>query len=358
MKKILPLAVIFGLSLNSCLFDSDEKKEETQSTQGVLLWTTDFDAGELRWIHNDSVSATVLSFNNDARLISSEGMVFVLERYGADNLVRIDPTHLPASSAVLYQVPLADYANPADVAVQEDQGWLLTNAKLYAFDVSTGSLQDSIDLSIFAQEGAINPNADKVKIYGDTLVVMMQRLAVDYSIPSPGLLAIYDRKTLQLLDTLTLLGYNPQGMALHGSRLLVGSVGDMMGANEGMVRGVESVDLKTWKSTMLVDAEELTGGVHSFDWDTQRNRLYVSVYKAWGYAPLAIVDAESGDVLTKTVEGISDSEGGIYVDALSGTVYVGDRSESGSVWMLSKDSETFESLFTGDMLPPNGFTSY
>jgi hypothetical protein len=341
------------LSLAACDSTSSDDNSQEATTQALVLdFTSDLSTGELRWMSADSsaLSKGTLSFNQDSKLAVAGSTLFVLERYGADNLSCVDLTKIGEDDAVI-QTALADGANPYDAVVVDDQGWLVLNSTSYLqkFDPSDCSLDAKVDLSAYQQKGEVGPHASKILVTGDTLLVVLQRLK-SYTPDLPGLLVRLNAQTGKVIDTLQLLYHNPSDALLYNGKLIVASSGNTMDTKtQDNTRGIEIVDLATGKTTSLVDGVKLGGGAALIALDEANEILYTSVYVAWGTQPVKAVDLAKKTVGT-AIDGIGDSSGEIYFDNKAGLLYVGDRT-TGTAALKIYDGSKLSSV-ASDALPP------
>lgn len=109
----------------------------TGTDKRILLTETDYTSGHLGEIKN-GVYSKKLDINSDSYIVTVGTDIFVLERSGADNLMKISPSY-----AVEYQNALTDSYNPYALTIVNGIGYLLSYefATLNTFTVSTGILK-------------------------------------------------------------------------------------------------------------------------------------------------------------------------------------------------------------------------
>lgn len=357
MKKINPLLIIFAALIIAGCGDSgtSSKSDDIQNGNLVFTFLSDFTTGELRWFSPESLqlSKSSLALNQDSKLIAGDSALFVLERYGADNLVRIDPKKLPKTEAVLYQVSLETGANPSDlVLVDSKTAWLSLEGSPLLIKIKTedGSQISSIDLSDFAYSGALSPNLVDLDLSGDTLFALIQRLD-SYLPKAPGLVIILSLETGAFLDSIPLKTMNPSAMGFAGGTLYVGTQG-IYNANYGFdadsLRGIEKVDVTSKKSELVVSGKELGGGIQTLSFDAKKQIAYINVYTGFMDSKIVSVDLKTGKV--STIENVGDSSP-IYFDSQNETLWIGDRKSSEIFGMNGK------SVSASNILPPYGFAS-
>ena len=298
----------------------------------AYVFGSDYTSGELRWVINNKISEDKLPFNQDSKIIPVDGNLFVLERYGADNLALVDM----ATNTVKWQIDLGANANPSDlVKANKDEVWLALDgeAKFVKVAVKDGKITKTVKTEAFAQAEGQSPHLVDFEVSGDTLFALFQRYTAEgwtTSYPAPGLLAMYKLSDGTLLDTIGLAKKNPIAMGFAKGKLYVGSMAeynDNWGTDADDARGIEVVDFAKKTSSMVVDGVKLGGGIYAFVVDAKNAIAYASIYKVGGNVPVAKVDLASGSV--EFVSGIPDAEGSLAVDA-AGVLYVGDRSYGAS----------------------------
>ncbi len=318
------------LSLSACGSDSTgsgNDSDETASTGLLLDFATDYASGELRWMSLDSSSLAIgsMPFNSDSRIAVHGKNLFVLERYGSDNVNCIDLSHIGEPSAVR-QVELEDGANPYDAAVAGGKGWLALWGVNYvqAFDTSSCALGIKIDLSAYGQTGEVGPHAAVAVASGDTLMVLLQRLKA-YEPDKSGLLVRIDARTSSVLDTISLLYRNPVAAIVREGKLIVASSGSLMGASTlDATRGVEIVDLATKTTRSLADGVALGGGASAIALDSKQGVLYVSVFAAYKNQPVKPVNLSTG-MVGAALPNVADSFGELAFDSVTARLFIGDR---------------------------------
>ena len=120
MKKSLLLVTLAAAvaALSGCS-DSEGSSSGGGNESGAtkIYWVaSDYSTGELRAAVDTAETALALEVYQDSKVVSFDGAVFVLERMGADNVVRIDPE----TDEVLYQESLGAGANPYDIVAADD----------------------------------------------------------------------------------------------------------------------------------------------------------------------------------------------------------------------------------------------
>ncbi len=293
------------------------------AASGILALTTNFQIGSFAVAPLDdpaAMSADLGQTHGDAVGRVQAGAVYILNRYGADNIQRIDPA---AGFATLWQCSVGNGANPHDFAqVAPDKAYVTRYemASLAIVDPSTspdcgGFLRGEIDLSVFADADTV-PEMDQMVVVGEHLFVSLQRLDRRTFEPTEtSLLAVIDTRTDLIVDVdpavpgpqaIALAGRNPfaetKGLPLDPltGKILVASAGNFGDLGDG---GIEMVNPATFESEgFLVTAAALGGNINDFV-VAGAGRGYAVVTDAHFENALVRFDPSSGAVLARLLEG-------------------------------------------------------
>jgi len=192
----------------------------------------------------------------DVVLRAAGGQVYALNRFGADNLQRLDPA---TGLTTAYQVSMGSGSNPHDVA--------LVNGRLYVtrygatslrvVDPTDGSELATIDLAAFADPDGI-PEMDQMALWRGQLLVTLQRLDENtfFSPTDHSTVVVIDPATNQVTGSFDLQGVNPASrLAADGNHLYVTTTGSF-GVADG---GIERLDDDLTGSTTVVTGKALGG---------------------------------------------------------------------------------------------------
>ena len=355
MKKFLTLTAASALALYmaACSDNSTSADDDPLKPGSVYVFGSDYKTGELRWVSEDGVSEDSKEFNQDSKIVGIDGNLFVLERYGADNLALVDVS----DNKVKWQKDLGDGANPSDVVkANKDEVWVALEgaAKFVKVAVKDGKITKTVETKKFNQGKASTPNLVDFEVSGDTLFALFQR-SENYAYPAPGLLALYKLSNGDLLDTIKLAKKNPMAMGFANGKLYVASQGEYneaYGTDADDKRGIEVVDFGKKKTSMVVDGKKLGGGVYAFAVDPE-GVAFAAIYKGFGDVPLAKVDLSEKSV--KTVSEVSDVEGSLVFDDVDGVLYVGDRGSKGGLYSYD-GKKAIKMDAPKDMLPVYNIT--
>lgn len=195
------------------------------------------------------------------------GLIYVVNRYQADNIQILDPSN---SFHTVRQFSVGNGTNPQDIAVVSPTKAfvsLLNAPYLLVVNPSNGTLTDSISLAPFA-DGDGNPEAARMWIYGagSRIFVALQRLQ-DFAPVGTSYIAVIDGDADTVLDVnrdtpgvqaIQLVGTNPNSdlaWDATGHRLLVCSIGNY-GVLDG---GVEAIDPDTYQDLGFETTESQLG---------------------------------------------------------------------------------------------------
>ena len=316
---MLATASSLALYMTACSDNSTSADDDPLKPASVYVFGSDMKSGELRWVNEDGVSDKSLQFHQDSKIIGIDGNLFVIERYGADNLALVDASE----NKVEWQVELDDGANPSDVVkANKDEVWVALEgaAKFVKVSVKDGEVVKTVKTDGFNQGKASTPNLVDFEVSGDTLFALFQRSENYAAYPAPGLLAMYKLDNGDLLDTIKLAKKNPTAMGFANGMLYVGSQGDYATTDS---RGVEVVDLAKKKSSVVIEGKSLDAGLFAFAVDPD-GVAYGAVLKKYG-EDVPLVKINLSEKTVKTVEGVTVVGGSLVFDDVDGVLYIGDR---------------------------------
>lgn len=143
----------------------------------AFVVTTDFSTGGLSAIDltTRTVTPDVQSVFSDARARFFDGLIYVVNRFGQDNLQVIDPG---LGYSTIHQFSTGNGSNPADVMVISPHKAFVTlyeRPDLLVMDPTTGAYLDTVPLGGFADADGI-PEMDHMARFGHRLFVSLQRL--------------------------------------------------------------------------------------------------------------------------------------------------------------------------------------
>lgn len=238
----------------------------------AFITTTDYSTGSSSVIHLDGSHTTeinVTGIHSDAVARFFQGLLYVVNRMGGDNIHVLDPSD---DYSTLRQFSVGTGSDPHDIAfVSETKAYVSrgNETELLIVDPSSGSHIGTIDLSSFSDADGI-PEMDCMILIGDLLFVSIQRLdRNNYWLPvAPSYLAVIDTNADTLYDCdpgspgvqpVELTGTDPFGeihFDPYTGFIYLTTVG-WWGMQDG---GVELVDPNSLESTGFMLTESAAGG--------------------------------------------------------------------------------------------------
>jgi hypothetical protein len=229
---------------------------------------TDFMTGTLGVVDlaTRAVTPDAADINSDAVSRWYNGLVYVVNRYGGDNIQVIDPS---AGYATLRQFSVGNGSNPQDIAfVSPTKAYVSRygSPSIAIVNPATGGSLGSISLAPFADSDGLPEMARMVRV-GRWLFVACQRLT-GFQPTNPSVIAVVDTQADTVFDADPLTpGVQAIPLTLRNpvttfefdrtrTRLLIGCVG-AIGALDG---GVEAIDPVALTDLGPVATEAVLGG--------------------------------------------------------------------------------------------------
>ena len=168
----------------------------------AFVFETDYTTGSL-----SSVDVTprtkhcnIASVHSDARLRYYNGRLYVVNRFGADNIQVVDP----ATGSTVLQFSVGNGANPYDIAFASPTKAYVTryeSSDLWIVNPQTGAHTGTIALAAFADADGI-PEMDHMITVGPLLFISLQRVdrAHGFVATDTSLVAVVDTRTDALVD--------------------------------------------------------------------------------------------------------------------------------------------------------------
>lgn len=251
--------------------------------------------------------------------------VFVINRFGGDNVQILDPDQ---NFRTVAQCSTGNGSNPQDLAFRNGRiGYVTLLARPYLLRVNlrpggdcTDFVQNQIDLSAYADRDG-SPEAAQSAVVDGVLYVALERLE-NFSPVVPGTLLRIDTNTDLITGALELSGANPFGMTkgllTRGDTMYIVEVG-AFGVLDG---GIEAIDLRSFRSLGWVAREEDLGGDVTDLVIVSDSLAYAIVSLEDFSTALVAFDPTTGRVLRTVLrqDGLSDIE----LDA-QGQLFVAER---------------------------------
>lgn len=206
--------------------------------------------------------------HSDARVRTYGAQVFVVNRFGADNITVLDG----GTSAFVRQFSVGNGANPYDIAFASGTQAYVTryeSSALWVVNPSTGAQTGTVSLAALADADGI-PEMDRAIVVGPLLFVSLQRVdrTNGFQPTDTSLVAVVDTRTNTLVDcdaarpgvqgiVLPLTNpVTPFVLDVARSRLYLGCVGSYGVADGGIV----AIDPVTLTAAGVVAPESALGG--------------------------------------------------------------------------------------------------
>ncbi len=243
------------------------------ATDFAFVTTSDFITGNasVLWLTSPiTVDCNVRPLHSDAVARYFNGYIYVVNRFGADNIQILDPEN---GFSTICQVSMGAGSDPHDIMVLGPNKAYVTRYNtnvIWIIDPALCAQTGSIDLSSLADADG-KAEIDMMCRVGNRVFVTVQRLDRDspgWPPVGPGYVAVIDAATNALVDTnpiapgvqpIALEGKNPFSdieLDPYGGELYVSCVG-LWGLRDG---GVESIDPNGLHSNGIVFTENAAGG--------------------------------------------------------------------------------------------------
>jgi flagellar hook capping protein FlgD len=246
----------------------------------AFVLTTDFSTGKLSVANLDTRAVTkdVASVHSDAVMRWYGGLLYVVNRFGQDNIQVIDPA---LGYSTIRQFSTGNGSNPQDICFASPTKAYVTRyelADLLIVNPATGASLGVIPLGAFADADGIPEMAHMVRV-DKRVFVAIQRLDrnAGYQPTDRSVIAVIDAVADTVLDAdpiapgkqaIALTGKNPYttfGFDRETTRLLIGCAG----AYTMLDGGIEYVDPVGMKSLGYAITEAALGGdVGDIAWNT------------------------------------------------------------------------------------------
>ena len=254
------LAAVFALALLASPAAAAETK--------AFVVCTDFMTGSLGVadLATRAVTPDAAEIGSDAVARWYDGLLYVVNRYGGDNIQVIDPS---AGYATLRQFSVGNGSNPQDITfVSPTKAYVSRygSAAIAIVNPATGGSLGSISLAPFADGDGLPEMARMVRV-GRWLFVACQRLT-GYQPTNPSVIAVVDTQADTVFDVdpvtpgiqaIPLTFRNPVTtfeLDRTRTRLLIGCAG-AIGALDG---GIEAIDPVALRDLGPVATEAALGG--------------------------------------------------------------------------------------------------
>jgi hypothetical protein len=346
--------VAAGVPLFTGCFENPQNTDRTGDAIRLFITESDYQSGQLEWMSTagNTVSLSNLSIYSDASLTSYDGYLYILERFGADNIIKFDPSKND-KDGVVYQIHLGDNRNPQDMEfVSADKAYISLNnvPQITIFNPTSGKVVSSIDIAsyTFMPDSNAGPCAGDMQLVGSDLYVMLQRRN-GFNPGAPTLLLKINTETDEITDTIACTFKNGHAMAYADGALYLSNPGSPYETGDG---GIEKVVLSSKEVRTIIDETDLGGNPNQII-HKHGSRFYVVNYISWKNTKVVEIDMASGEI--STLPEIKDAFGGMYYDTIDGKLYVGERDtvEMG-IRVFENNEQVGSPVKSGTSLPPTG----
>ena len=325
----------------------------------VFVGETDFQTGLLERINtvSNEVTGDGIAVYSDATVKQYSGYVYILERMGADNVIKYNPEE-DGSDAVMYQVHLGDNWNPQDIEFVNDTKAYIANMnepKITVFNPEEGSVVENIDISAYTvnPDSNTSPYAKAMALSEGKLYVLLQRRD-GFNPAKTSLILTVDTESDEVMedDTISCSFKNGYDIIAVDGALYVTNPGSSMASDDG---AIEKIDLESGEVSTVITEEDLGGSPNQIV-HKEGTRFYVQNYVGWTDVEVVEIDVEDGEVI-EVLDDVTDAFGGIAYDNDGERLYVGERDASEVGVKVFKDNELIGSAIkSSGSLPPSCIT--
>jgi DNA-binding beta-propeller fold protein YncE len=347
MKKNMVMASatfgsLFLVAIAGCDFSAAPTQQQ-KPDRGLIVATTvsstitSGNIGTLDVMDNTAYK-NLLSMHTDTRVATYNGSIYVLEKYGKDNVLKIHGSVI-CKDSISYETNIGQAVNISEIAFVSDEKAYITqnmDSDLVVFNPATGTIIKRISLARFntyaGTDSAVPiPYMYNARIHGEKLYVSCERLKKDPGsydlLPSDtSLIAIVSVATDTIIGCIKLIKKNPFDMDIIGNKMYVVCTGSYNDSTDG---SIECIDLATDKNTGIVALETPFKGSISGITVVSETKAFIAVVKeakSFTNYHTAIVDLNliTGEI-GQEVQGIGNAFGGVVFTGAY--LYVGDRSD-------------------------------
>ncbi|NBX92331.1 MAG: hypothetical protein EB078_04775 [Proteobacteria bacterium] len=263
--RFLTINFISALALTGCGVKWGMPTVElTKSSRALLVAASDYQTGSLVRLDIERHTANLkyAPIHSDAIVVSFPQVpdIFVINRLGADNIQRIDPT----TGTTLAQWSVGIGANPQDMWVYGDYAYVsfLQKSYLLKMNLKTGETITKIDLSSYADSDGFPESARMADVDG-RLWIQLQRLNQEknYAPANSSQIVVVDPDQDRVIQTIDLRASNPTTpFKMTGDEyVLVGESG-YVGSESRLDGGIEKIDTRNYQSLGFITTELQLGG--------------------------------------------------------------------------------------------------
>lgn len=299
-----------------------------EPSKELFIFETDFSTGGVSKIDGKGQYSSLLSVYDDASIYSYKGSIYILEQYGADNIVKLNSTY----TGIEYQKHLIDNANPHDIAfINDNKAYVACNkySQLLIVNPVDGSIVDSIDIGAFAYKETDTtntiPNAEDIILKDGFAYVSLQRRDGFSAVGKTWILKINTIND-SIVDTLKCSYPNGGKMILVDNSLYIPNKGGYQDITDG---GIEKIDLLSGTISILTSEASLGWNITGLTL-IDGNRAVASCVNydaSWNKTLLsAVLDLSTG-LIVDTLDQVTEIGSAIF-DAEKSRLFVAERDNS------------------------------
>ncbi len=357
-----------SLFISFCGFN--ESKNEKSESKKPLNPLSDW--GEIYVLESDSLSGQLLSKFMDSttfgksslkvhpfsKLYKNKGTLYILEKKGADNLIRLNVTP-EAKDVMVYKTHLREGGNPSGIAFyNKNKAYISLEdvPEVLVFDLITGKVLKSIDLSPYIYQpdtgvAARSPHAVDICLARGMVYVLLQRRQNEQGLPSgPSQIVSINPLSDTIEGEFPLNSYNGQKLIADSVVLYVSSIGKGQWGELGDGGGIQKIDLLKGSSQTIVTDTDLGGDPMSMvkKWESY---YFVTVYKNQKDIQIKHVDYETSEVYALFSEYLQMAFCFDY-DELSSFFYMCTKDSNGvNFTEFDYDGNILNEPLKGDLFP-------
>lgn len=281
----------------------------------AFVLTTDFQTGLFSIIDlaTHQASNGVGSVHSDAVVRTFGGLVFVINRFGQDNIQVIDPS---AGYATIAQYSTGNGSNPQDMAfVSMEKAYIsrLGSPEVLIVNPMTGEQLGSVDFSNFNDADGL-PEVYTMGIVGTSLYVALERLDENnfFAPTGPSFVIVVDTVTNAQMEVIP-VEVNPitDLVKLPNGNLLLGSSGNFGVIGDG---GINLIDTATNTNSVVISDEQLGGDLNQIVMITD-TKGYALINDPSFNTSIVSFDVSTGTVGKTVVASEGFNIGGLAVNA-------------------------------------------
>jgi hypothetical protein len=333
---------LFFSAIAGCTFSTNPAQQQKPG-RGLIVATTvssTISSGNIGTLDviDKTAYKNLLTMHTDTKVATYNGSIYVLEKWGKDNVLKIHGSVI-CNDSISYETNIGQAVNISEIAFASDVKAYITqnmDSDIVVLNPATGSVIKKISLARFntyaGTDSAVPiPYMYNARIYGEKLYISCQRLKKDpgsYNLlPSDtSLIAILSVQNDSIIGSIKLFRKNPFDMDIAGNKMYVVCTGSYNDSTDG---SIECIDLSTDKNSGIVSLETPFKGSISGITIVDATKAFIAVVKdAQSYTNyhtvLVDLNLSTGEV-GQEVQGIGNAFGGVV---FTGTLlYVGDRSD-------------------------------